>query len=309
MSAPLPLSREIRAFTDYLTHVRQLSPLSVKNYGYDLQRLQDFCQSQNLAQPQDIQPFHIRHCLTQLRQRGLTSKSIQRWLSGLRGFFDFCRRQGWISASPVIGIQAPKAGKRLPKTLDTDQAGQFVEAQGSDFLGLRDRAMLELMYSSGLRLAELISLDLASLDLRGASLRVTGKGRKTRDLPIGRHAVDALEHWLKLRSAHAGESTALFIGKQGRRLGARAVQKRFNQLSVKQGMLQPVNPHMLRHSFASHLLESSGDLRAVQELLGHSNISTTQVYTHLDFQHLASVYDKAHPRAQRRTQVDEADGD
>lgn len=308
-AAPLPLASEIQAFAAYLTTVRQLAPLSVAGYLRDLQRLQQFCEKNQLSRPHDIQSFHIRHCLGQMRQQGLAGKSVQRWLSGLRAFFKYCHQQGWVKASPVTGIQAPKAEKRLPKTLDTDQAGQFVEIKGDDFLSLRDRAMLELMYSSGLRLAELLSLNLSDMDLASGNLRVTGKGQKTRELPIGRHAITALKQWLAERALHNPAPDApVFISKQGRRLGPRAVQKRFQQLSVKQGLMQPVNPHMLRHSFASHLLESSSDLRAVQELLGHSNIATTQIYTHLDFQHLASVYDKAHPRAQRKSKPDsEAD--
>lgn len=308
LTVPAPrLAAAIQAFAHNLTHIRQLSPLTVKSYLADLQRLHAFCEEQGLERPDDIQSFHIRHCLGQLRQRGLAGRSTQRWLSALRAFFKFCRREGWVEVSPVTGIQAPKADRRLPKTLDTDQAGQFVEVAGDDFLNLRDRAMLELMYSSGLRLAELTSLNTGDLDLNAASVRVTGKGRKVRELPLGRHAVQALRHWLSKRTLHchpSGDNTAVFVSQQGRRLGSRAVQKRFRQLSLKQGLMQPVNPHMLRHSFASHLLESSSDLRAVQELLGHANITTTQIYTHLDFQHLAKVYDQAHPRAQRKPEPD-----
>lgn len=305
MSDSLPLHAEVQAFTAYLTSVKQLAPLSVTNYLRDLQRLQKFCEQQNLSHPKDIQSFHIRHCLGQMRQQGLASKSVQRWLSGLRAFFRFCHKEGWVKSNPVTGIQAPKAQKRLPKTLDTDQASQFVDVKENDFLGLRDRAMLELMYSSGLRLSELLSLNVGDVDLAAGNLRVTGKGRKTRELPVGRHAVAAIKRWLAERGAeNAIFGAPLFTSQQGRRLGARAVQKRFQKLSITQGLMQPVNPHMLRHSFASHLLESSSDLRAVQELLGHANIATTQIYTHLDFQHLASVYDKAHPRAQRKSKPD-----
>lgn len=308
MSDALPMATEISAFTNYLTNVRQLAPLSVENYGRDLRRLQEFCAQHQLEKPVDVQSFHIRQCLGQLRHKGLSSKSIQRWLSGLRAFFQYCHRQGWIKSSPVTGIQAPKAEKRLPKTLDTDQASQFVEVTGDDFLAVRDRAMLELMYSSGLRLAEILSLNKGDIDLSHANLRVTGKGSKTRELPIGRHAIKALQRWFAESGlTHAASNAPVFTSQQGRRLGPRAVQKRFQQLSLKQGLMQPVNPHMLRHSFASHLLESSSDLRAVQELLGHANVSTTQIYTHLDFQHLASVYDKAHPRAQRTSNPDESE--
>lgn len=307
MSAPNPdIATAIQSFAQHLTQVRQLSPLTVKSYLGDLQRLAAFCEREQLIQPADIDGFHIRHCLGQLRQHGLTGKSTQRWLSALRTFFKYCHRQGWVKVSPITGIQAPKANKRLPKTLDTDQAAQFVEVSGDDFLSLRDRAMLELMYSSGLRLAEVVSLNQGDLDLPGGKLRVTGKGSKVREVPVGRHAVKALRAWLPQRPLQTpvDNNAAVFVSQQGRRLTPRAVQKRFQQLSVKQGLMQPVNPHMLRHSFASHLLESSSDLRAVQELLGHADIATTQVYTHLDFQHLAKVYDKAHPRAQRKAEPD-----
>src|SRR5690606_22346684 len=207
-----------------------------------------------------------------------------------------------------------KSPKPLPKTLDTDQVGQLLNVPGDTWINLRDLAMLELFYSSGLRLSELTGLDLADIDLHNGSVRVTGKGNKTRDLPVGRYACNAIRQWLKVRSqestscASPKDSNALFISKQGKRIHPRTVQQRLQFHSTQQGMHGPVNPHMLRHSFASHMLESSSDLRAVQELLGHANISTTQVYTHLDFQHLAKIYDKAHPRAQRQTKNCDSEG-
>jgi integrase/recombinase XerC len=242
-----------------------------------------------------------------LHREGLGGKSLQRWLSSLRSFFQFCIRRGWLKNNIADGITAPKSPKPLPKTLDADQAAQFVQVEGDDFINKRDRALVELIYSSGLRLAEAVSLDINDIDWGDAMLTVTGKGRKTRTLPVGSHALTALKDWLEARTLYTqNDEPALFTTQRGQRISHRAVQMRLQQLSIKQGMDNPVHPHMLRHSFASHMLESSGDLRLVQELLGHANISTTQVYTHLDFQHLAKVYDSAHPRAGRKT--DDEDG-
>ncbi len=286
-------------FSDYLQYERQLSTHTLSSYLRDLRRLQGQLQPEQLETLDSIHHHHVRLCMGQVHRSGLGPRSLQRWLSALRTFFRFCLKQGWIEHDPCAGLQAPKAPKTLPKVLDADQAGQFVQVSGSDFMQLRDRAMLELFYSAGLRLSELTSLNWPDLDLHQGQLRVTGKGNKTRDLPIGSHAVEALLNWKRESSLETDGSDPVFINNRGGRLSQRSVQKRFNLLSVSQGIDQPVNPHMLRHSFASHLLESSGDLRAVQELLGHANLTTTQIYTHLDFQHLAKVYDSAHPRAQQ----------
>ena len=249
---------------------------------------------------------HIRMAVAQLHREGLGGKSLQRWLSSLRSFFQFCIRRGWLKNNIADGITAPKSPKALPKTLDADQAAQFVQVEGDDFINKRDRALVELIYSSGLRLAEAVSLNINDIDWSDAMLTVTGKGRKTRTLPVGSHALTALKNWLEARTLYTqNDEQALFTTQRGQRISHRAVQMRLQQLSIQQGMDNPVHPHMLRHSFASHMLESSGDLRLVQELLGHANISTTQVYTHLDFQHLAKVYDKAHPRAGRKTDMDD----
>ena len=249
---------------------------------------------------------HIRMAVAQLHREGLGGKSLQRWLSSLRSFFQFCIRRGWLKNNIADGITAPKSPKALPKVLDADQAAQFVQVEGDDFINKRDRALVELIYSSGLRLAEAVSLNVVDIDWSDAMLTVTGKGRKTRVLPIGSHAISALKNWLEARTLYTqNDEQALFTTQRGQRISHRAVQMRMQQLSIKQGMDNPVHPHMLRHSFASHMLESSGDLRLVQELLGHANISTTQVYTHLDFQHLAKVYDQAHPRAGRKTDGDD----
>jgi len=297
---PATLMLAIERYLEHLQVERQYSEHTLGGYRRDLLRLHTFMQTGSgipAATLEDVQQHHIRQCLGQLHRSHLGPRSLQRWLSALRSFFRFCCRRRYIKSDPSTGIQAPKAPKVLPKALDADQVSQFVEVQGTDFLSLRDRAMLELFYSSGLRLSELVNLNWAQLDLSNAQVRVLGKGNKTRILPIGRPALEALRHW-----RHASSSVgAVFVSQKGRRLHPRSVQLRLQKLGVKQGLDQPVHPHMLRHSFASHLLESSGDLRAVQELLGHANLSTTQIYTHLDFQHLAKVYDQAHPRAQQKT--------
>jgi integrase/recombinase XerC len=222
-------------------------------------------------------------------------------LSALRSFFRYLQREGIVTKNPGVDVRAPKSPKRLPRALDADQMTQLLEIPAQGALAQRDRAIMELLYSSGLRLAELVNLDLTGLDLADRTVRVTGKGRKTRIVPIGAKAITALRAWFKERAALAkADETAVFVGRNGRRLGARNIQLRLAQLGLRQGLPTKLHPHLFRHSFATHLLESSHDLRGVQELLGHADISTTQVYTHLDFQHLAGVYDQAHPRARRR---------
>lgn len=290
------LPEAIDRFIEHLRSERNLSPHTLTNYQRDLKRLAEtYPENTGLEK---VDPLAIRTQLAALHRAGLSGKSLQRWLSALRTFFNFCMQNGWIKTNPAVGIKAPKSPRKLPKTLDVDAVGQLMSSKGDSWLELRDSAMIELIYSSGLRLSELTGLDLQSIDLRDASVEVTGKGNKTRILPVGTHAITAIRNWLKVRNELAREGeTALFISQRGSRLSNRSVQLRLEQLGIRQGSSQRLHPHMLRHSFASHILESSGDLRAVQELLGHANLSTTQVYTHLDFQHLASVYDKAHPRA------------
>lgn len=298
---PHPFANERTAFLTYLRTEKHLSPRTEDAYARDLDKFLAYCETRDIADLSAITVHNLRENLASLHRRGLSGKSLRRWLSSLRAFFRFAIRRGWLTTNPADGLQAPKVEKKLPKVLDVDQAGQFVEVKDEGFLGRRDRALLELIYSSGLRLAEAVSLDLNDIDLRDAAVTVTGKGNKTRQLPVGKQACQAVKAWLPERALVAPpEEQALFIGQRGKRLTHRAVQLRLQQLSIKQGMDEPVHPHMLRHSFASHMLESSGDLRLVQELLGHANISTTQVYTHLDFQHLAKVYDRAHPRAMKR---------
>ncbi len=302
---PTLLEATLREFADYLQYERRASTHTLSNYQRDLRSLSEYCQQQQLSLEQ-LRPHHIRQLLNQRRRQNLSPRSLQRWLSALKSFFLFALKQKRISLNPCTGIQAPKAQKTLPKALDADQAIRFVEVSGEDFIARRDRACVELFYSSGLRLSELVSLNWQDVHAGQAQLRVTGKGGKTRELPVGKPALQALNSWRLMQQSQCGDQVeAIFTSQQGKRLTARAIQARFAKLSISQDVDQPVHPHMLRHSFASHLLESSGDLRGVQELLGHANLSTTQIYTHLDFQHLAKVYDQAHPRARRRDSDDD----
>ncbi len=297
----LPFAEELAAFLVHMRSEKQFSPLTQQNYQRDLEKFFHFCATYSVNDLSTLNPQHIRQSLAALHRSGISGRSLQRWLSSLRSFFRFAIKRGWMKNNPADGIQAPKSPKKLPKTMDVDQTAQFVEVAGDSFIARRDRALLELIYSSGLRLAEVTGLNVADIDLKDGMVTVTGKGSKERLLPVGRYAIAALQEWLPQRALHApADQKALFITQRGTRISHRAVQLRLQQLSVQQGMDNPVHPHMLRHSFASHVLESSSDLRLVQELLGHANLSTTQIYTHLDFQHLAKVYDKAHPRAQRK---------
>lgn len=294
--------RELALYIEFLCSEKKLSLHTQTNYQRDLQKFTACCQQFSLTNIEHIRSQHIRQMVAQLHRQGLGGKSLARWLSAVRSFFEFAIRNQWAKNNPAGGIQAPKSEKKLPKVLDVDQAAQFVSVDGDSILALRDRAFMELMYSSGLRLAEAVGLNLVDIDLTAAMVLVRGKGDKQRILPIGAQAINALNAWLVQRKNVLKDETeqAVFITQRGQRMTHRAIQLRMQQLSLKQGMEAPVHPHMLRHSFASHMLESSSDLRLVQEMLGHANISTTQIYTHLDFQHLAKVYDSAHPRAQRK---------
>jgi integrase/recombinase XerC len=288
----------LAAYLAHLANERGLSPLTCENYARDIRSLLELAGTTSLS---DLKATHIRRFVATLHGKGIGGKSIARMLSAWRGFFSYLSRRHGIDNNPCIGMRAPKSEKSLPHALSPEQAGKLVEIEGDGALAARDRAILELFYSSGLRLAELVGLDPAQLDLNEATVTVTGKGNKTRIVPIGSHAIAAIRAWLPQRDLlKAVDETALFVGKNGKRLTARAVQYRMKSWAIKQGVAGNVHPHMLRHSFASHVLQSSGDLRAVQEMLGHANISTTQVYTHLDFQHLAKVYDQAHPRARKK---------
>jgi integrase/recombinase XerC len=288
---------------DFLRHLqaeRRLSEHTVAAYRHDVGRLRSFCDRRSLEDWRQLDVHAARAFAGSLRQAGLAPRSIQRALSAARALYRYLRREGVVGGDPFAGLAAPRAQRRLPKTLNTEQATLLVSVAAADPLAVRDRAMLELFYSCGLRLSELVQLDLPRIDLRQGLVRVVGKGGKTREVPVGRHAVKAVQQWLPQRAAWVrGEEPALFVSRGGRRLGARNVQQRVRLWARRQGLNGEVHPHMLRHSFATHVLESSGELRAVQELLGHADISTTQIYTHLDFQHLAKVYDAAHPRARR----------
>jgi integrase/recombinase XerC len=290
---------QIDIYLDRLRFQQQVSAHTLDAYARDLRQLVIFCGEREISAWAELHPADLRDHVAHRHRNGLGSRSLQRALSSIRGFFDFLIREGELERNPAAGLRAPKAPKTLPKLLDVDQMIGLLEAPVDDVLELRDVAMWELFYSSGLRLTELTSLDLVDLDLPAGSLLVRqGKGRKSRHVPVGRCARSALERWLLARKQIvAAAEPALFLSRRGVRIAQRTVQARLDRWQKKQGIPEHIHPHMLRHSFASHLLESSGDLRAVQELLGHANLSTTQVYTHLDFQHLASVYDRTHPRA------------
>jgi integrase/recombinase XerC len=288
---------------DYLQHLtfeRGLSALTCKNYSRDLKLLDSIIENTSLEQVQNTQ---IRRSIAILHSRGLSGKTIARALSAWRGFYDYLIQNKGFKQNPIMGLRAPKSAKTLPQSLSTDQAVKFVDIQGDGLLEQRDHAILELFYSSGLRLAELVNLDIPMLNFSEGTVIVTGKGNKTRIVPMGSHAMKAIQTWIQRRALIKIADTnpnALFVTQQGRRITPRAVQYRVKEWSIKQGVNTSMHPHLLRHSFATHVLQSSQDLRAVQEMLGHANISTTQVYTHLDFQHLATIYDKAHPRARKK---------
>ena len=293
---------DIDLFLQYLAQERRMSPHTVTNYQRDLKRLITFCQQHDLDQWQAIKSSHIRQFIAHIHRQGLAGKSIQRMLSAVRSLYRFLIREGLANNNPAQAVQAPKAEKRLPSTLDVDQMnGLLNQVDLNNPITCRDHAIMELFYSSGLRLAELADLDLRDIDFADRLVYVTGKGNKSRVVPVGKQAIKALQAWLTKRDELGFFSQqALFITKQGNRLGVRSIQKRLSYWGKKQGISDQVHPHRLRHAFASHMLEASGDLRAVQELLGHADISTTQIYTHVDFQHLAKVYDAAHPRAKKK---------
>lgn len=276
-----------------------MSPHTLQAYRRDLNKVLAFCDKASIASWAALDIQRLRQLVSRLHQQGQSSRSIARLLSAVRGLYHYLNREGLCDHDPANGLAPPKGERRLPKTLDTDRALQLLEgAVEEDFLAQRDQAILELFYSSGLRLSELTGLNLEQLDLADGLIQVLGKGSKTRVLPVGRKAREALQAWLPLRALANPQDGAVFISQRGQRLGPRAIQLRVKAAGERE-LGQNLHPHMLRHSFASHLLESSQDLRAVQELLGHADIKTTQIYTHLDFQHLASVYDSAHPRAKR----------
>jgi integrase/recombinase XerC len=297
---PAALQR-ITDFRRYLATERRMSPHTDSNYARDLAALVKYCDSNKVEDWPALDPQHVRMFAARSHAGGLAPRSIQRRLSAVRSFCNFLARERVLRSNPALEIRAPKAARKLPSTLDADQMARLLELPPGDAFVTRDRAMMELLYSSGLRLAELTGLGLTDVDLKDRTVQVLGKGRKSRIVPVGRKAIEAINAWLRERaSIKRADPTALFIGRNGRRLGARAVQLRVAYWARKQGLGVHVHPHLFRHSFASHLLESSGELRGVQELLGHADIATTQIYTHLDFQHLARIYDASHPRARKK---------
>jgi integrase/recombinase XerC len=291
----------VERFHRHLATERRLSEHTLAAYMRELAAFLTWCQRSGIKDWRRVDGAQLRSFAARSHAAGLQPRSVQRRLSALRTFFSFLVREGLLKHNPAVDVRAPKAGKRLPHTLDVDQMGALLSLKPKGPLGARDLAMMELLYSSGLRLAELVGLNLADLHLADRTVRVTGKGNKTRIMPVGTQALAALKLWLGERGTLAKPAeTALFLNHRGRRLGGRAVQLLVARHARAQGLPMGVHPHLFRHSFATHLLESSRDLRAVQELLGHASIGTTQIYTHLDFQHLARIYESSHPRARRR---------
>ena len=294
----------VSAYLDELAQQRRLSAHTVKNYGRDLDLLCDLIgELPGACGFAAIETHHIRRFVAQLHARGLGGRSLGRTLSAWRGFYRWLGQHAMATRNPVDSVRPPKSPQALPKALSPDEANRLLAAAAEDLLEIRDQAIFELFYSCGLRLAELAALDLSCLDdLLAGEVRVLGKRNKLRLVPVGSKAREAVAVWAGQRARlAAADEAALFVGQRGRRLGMRMIQLRLQRRGLAQGLPARVHPHMLRHSFASHVLQSSGDLRAVQEMLGHASIASTQVYTHLDFQHLATVYDQAHPRAKRKT--------
>ncbi|MEY4921306.1 MAG: tyrosine recombinase XerC [Pseudomonadota bacterium] len=293
------LAPQIEAFLRYLNVERQLSPLTITSYQRQLQALMVLGEKMGLAHWQALDAAQVRSLVSRSKRAGLHAAGLALRLSALRSFLDWMVSQGALQANPARGISTPRSGRHLPKNIDVDEVDKLLDIDLNDPLAVRDRAMLEVMYGAGLRLSELVGMNCKHIDLAGGEVWVMGKGSKERKVPFGRTAVRWLTRWLALRELFEPQDDAIFLAKTGKRISARNVQKRFAEWGIKQGVSSHIHPHKLRHSFATHMLESSGDLRAVQELLGHANLTTTQIYTHLDFQHLATVYDAAHPRAKR----------
>jgi len=292
---------DLDQYYQFLSVEKRYSKHTLSNYQRDLTRFSSWLDEQKITQWIDIKIAHIRRYIGQRHRQGLAAKSLQRELSSLRGFFNFLIRTQGLEDNPAQSVRAPKAGKKLPNTLDVDQLSQLLDVPTDDILDIRDLAMMELFYSTGLRLSELVSIDLQDFQIDHDEITVLGKGNKQRIVLVGKKAQTALKRWLDYRDqlAKQGEH-GLFVSQRGNRIHPRTVQARLKRWSEQQAGDRHIHPHMMRHSFASHLLESSNDLRGVQEMLGHADISTTQIYTHLNFQHLAQAYDQAHPRAKRK---------
>ena len=295
------MKTHVKNFFVYLKNERGLSARTLTAYQRDLKLLLQFLDTEEIDRPEQVTQHHIRAFIAQRHREGLGGKSLQRLLSAVRSLYRWMLREGLAEHNPATPVRAPKSPRHLPATLDADSIGQLLEIPCDTPLAIRDKAIMELFYSSGLRLSELASLRWEQLDLTSGMVTVTGKGNRTRMVPVGRMASKALLEWRKARGQFASfEEPFVFVSQRGTPIATRTIQARIRYWAKRQGIPQNIYPHLLRHSFASHMLESSGDLRAVQELLGHADISTTQIYTHLDFQHLAEVYDKAHPRAKKK---------
>ncbi len=299
-------SETLATFLSYLANEKRYSPHTIAAYQRDICQFEQWLQQNEKGTAEvgivNAQPFHIQDFISSLHRQQTGSQSLKRKLSSLRSFYNYLLKQQQLAVNPALDINTPKSKRMLPGTLDVEQINQLLDIPTHTVIGKRDKAMLELFYSSGLRLSELVGVNVQQLDLSEGILQVTGKGNKQRRVPVGSLALEALRQWLNVRNEMADTAEkALFVSNRGSRISARNVQKRITYWQQQKGLEQHVHPHSLRHSFASHMLESSGDLRAVQELLGHADISTTQIYTHLDYQHLADVYDKAHPRARKNS--------
>lgn len=296
----MSIQSDLEAFQTYLESERRYSPHTLQAYRRDLGAFAAFSRQHSIKSWNRVDDLHVRAFVASQHRKGLSGTSLKRQLSSIRSFFNYLCRHHLADSNPAQGVPAPRAARRLPETLSVDQLESLLAFPGDDALACRDRAVMELFYGCGLRLSELTGLDLADINWEQRSVTVTGKGRKQRHVPFGRKAERALKQWIQHRSIDADpEQKALFISRTGRRISNSSVQLRLKKRALQQGVGISLHPHMLRHSFASHILESCNDLRAVQELLGHANLSTTQIYTHLDFQHLAGVYDKAHPRSRK----------
>ena len=295
------LSETLQSFLDHIRTVKRLSPHTLDNYQRDLNQFQLWLEESDVQSWDKVRQQHVRQYVVFRHRKQTSAKSLQRHLSSIRSFYQYLLSESLAEINPAQGVRAPKVLRKLPSTMNVDEVSQLLKPSSDDVLDIRDNAIMELFYSSGLRLSELVELNLQDFRDDPDMLEVVGKGNKTRIVPVGSMAREAVKQWLSRRAEIAAENeTALFVSKRGTRISRRSIEQRLSQQAIKHSSSQHLHPHMLRHSFASHLLESSGDLRAVQELLGHANISTTQIYTHLDFQHLAQVYDQAHPRAKRK---------
>ncbi|MDB3994719.1 tyrosine recombinase XerC [Gammaproteobacteria bacterium] len=296
------LQKEIQKFLSYLESVKQYSKHTISGYKRDLTKLSGYLLNIDIEDWQSVNEHELRTFVNSERRRGLSPRSIQRVLSTSRSFFEYLLVEGVIKLSPAQNINSPKSAQLLPKAMDADLVQRLLDFKPNGLIEVRDKAIAELLYSSGLRLSEVCTLDVQDLELKERVCRVTGKGNKMRVVPVGKKAIQAIRDWLihrkELKHSKSSSSEAMFLNNKGKRISARSIQLRLEKLCAQRG-LPGINPHMLRHSFASHVLESSGDLRAVQEMLGHADIATTQIYTKLDFQHLSKVYDSAHPRARK----------